>query len=308
MKWILCGKNNAAVDCLEFLTSQGDEVWAIATKSDDGRDSWQHSFKAAALRLGVSIDQPRRINDPEFVERLAAFGATALISIQYDQILHGGLFRRIGCPCLNLHFARLPRHRGVAPIAWAILEGDAEAGVTLHHMVEEIDAGDTLAQRSVPIGPADTARELYDRVAEAAVALFKHSYPFSPDLLSARLPQDPGIACYHRKGDLDFSIRQIDWKQPAASLHAWLRAMIFPPMQYPEASLKGRRFRVERVAGSLGGPVTAPPGVVVASSAAGIDVAAADRALRITELTDAARPQVTSAEIKESIAVGEQFV
>ena len=300
MSWILCGKNNAAVECLEFLKSQGDEVWAVGTRGDDGKDGWQRSFKAAALRLGVAFDQPSRINQPEFAERLTAYGATALISIQYDQILRGDLFRRIDCPCLNLHFALLPRHRGVAPIAWAILEGDREAGVTLHHMVEEIDAGDTIAQRSVPIAPADTARELYDAVEAAATALFKQSYPFSPELLRTCLPQDDSVACYHRKGDLDFSQRRIDWKQPAAELHAWLRAMIFPPTQYPETRLNGRRFQIERLAAELGTPVTAPPGVIVARSEAGIDVAALDRSIRITVWT--APPEIGS-----TIAVGEQL-
>ncbi len=87
MKWIVCGKNSAGARCLEFLVGRGDEAWAIGVGGDDGRDGWQRSFVGAARGLGVRVDQPRRIDDPAFVEQLAAFGAHALLSVQYDQIL-----------------------------------------------------------------------------------------------------------------------------------------------------------------------------------------------------------------------------
>ena len=128
-----------------------DEVWVIGTFGDDGIDGWQRSLVAAADRLGIRCSQPKRINDPVAIAELAAFQADALLSIQYDQILRGALFQQIGCRCLNFHFALLPRHRGVSPIAFAVLEGDAEAGVTLHEMVEQIDAGQVIQQRAVPI-------------------------------------------------------------------------------------------------------------------------------------------------------------
>ena len=265
MRWVLCGKNDAAVHALAFLVGTGDDVLAVATHGDDGRDGWQCSFRAEAERLGVPCERPRRINDGASIERLAAHRADALLSIQYDQILRDPLFRGIGCPCLNLHFALLPRHRGVAPIAWAVLAGDAEAGVTLHHMVEDIDAGDVVAQRSTPIRSDDTARDVYDRVSRAAVELFTACYPFGAELLATRLQQDPRKASYHRSGDFDFSQRTVDWTRDAASLHAWLRALIFPPLQRPETALDGRRLAIDGVAGFLLGPAGAPPGTAVVS-------------------------------------------
>jgi methionyl-tRNA formyltransferase len=302
VRWILCGKNSAAAECLEYLVERGDEVWAIAIAGDDGEDGWQRSFRRRALELGVRTEQPARINAPEVVARLAAYRADALVSIQYDQILKGPLFRAVGCPCLNLHFALLPRHRGVAPIAWAVCLGDTEAGVTLHHMVEDIDAGDVIAQRAVPIGPEDTAREVYDAVSRATVELFRASYPFPPALLARRLAQDAARAAYHRAGDFDFSLRRIAWDRPAAELHAWVRAMIFPPLQFPETTLGGRRCLVARLAGGVGDPVSAPPGTVVGRTADGVVVAARDRSLVVRSLVagdgDAA-PQV---------AVGDRFV
>jgi methionyl-tRNA formyltransferase len=305
MRLILCGKNNAAIECLDFLLDRGDEVWVLGVAGDDGRDGWQRSLRAAAEGRGVRFEQPKRINDAAFVSRLAEFRADRLISIQYDQILRKVLFDGIGCPCLNLHFALLPRHRGVAPIAWAIVEGDDTAGVTLHHMVEDIDAGDVVAQRAVPIEAGDSARQVYDKVSEATVALFRECHPFPEGLLKTRLRQDSRRACYHRNGDFDFSARRIDWQRPALELHRWIRAMIFPPMQYPEIEVGGRRLSVARVDGAIGPPATVPPGTVVSRSGAGLDVAASDGVIRIRQLVDPARPQAGSASLIESVPIGQ---
>jgi methionyl-tRNA formyltransferase len=307
MKWILCGKNDAGVACLEHLLGQGDEVWAIGVAGDDGRDGWQRSLRAAAERHGLRFAQPKRINAPELVEKLAEFRADALLSIQYDQILRGNLFRSIGCPCLNFHFALLPRHRGVAPIAWAVFEGDAEAGVTLHHMVEDIDAGDVVARRAVEIGPESTAREVYDAVSGACVELFRDTYPFPKELLARRLTQDAGRASYHKAGDFDFSMRRVDWSRPAAELQRWIRSMIFPPMQYPEVTAGGRRLSVTRIGGAVGAPPSAAAGQVVGNSAQGLDVAANGGQIRIREMADPSNPAATSEEILRSIRVGERL-
>ena len=107
LRWILCGKGDAAIVVLQELLSRGDEVLAVANASDDGNDGWQASFRAAAKRLGVATMSPPRINEKAVVTELAAFRARALLSIQYEQILRANLFEDIGCPCLNLHFALL---------------------------------------------------------------------------------------------------------------------------------------------------------------------------------------------------------
>lgn len=292
MRWILCGKNDAAVAALEHLVDRGDEVLAIGTRGDDGEDGWQLSFAGAARRLGVPYQAPRRINAPGPIDELAGFGARALVSIQYDQILKDALFQRVGCPCLNLHYALLPRHRGVAPIAWAILAGDAEAGVTLHHMVEDIDAGDLVAQRRVPVGPEDTARQVYDGVSAAAADLFRASYPFPDELLATRLPQDAADAVYHRTGDFDFSQRAVDWGRPAHGLQRWLRAMIFPPRQHPETRLRGDMLEIRRVGPASGGASGAEgaPGAVLELSSEGARVACGEGSVLVRELSSPADP------------------
>jgi methionyl-tRNA formyltransferase len=307
LRWILCGKNDTAVLALEHLLARGDEVFAIGIHGDGGEDGWQRSFARAARRLGVRLEQPRSINAPEQARRLAAFGARALISIQYDQILRAPLLHTLGHPCLNLHFSLLPRHRGVYPIAWAILAGDREAGVTLHHLIAAIDAGDLLAQKRVPIGDEDTARELYDRVSRAAIELFRECHPFDDALLAARLPQDPTVASYHRATDLDFSQRRIDWRRPAAELQRWLRALIFPPFQHPEARGAGRVLRVTWAGSEVGPAAGAAPGTLVERRGPRVRVACADGTLWIRGLLEAGPAGGAAQDLAGALDVGSRL-
>lgn len=304
MKWILCGKNDAAVHALETLLDHGDDVWVIGTFGDDGEDGWQRSLVGAAKRNGVRCDQPKRINEPATIAGFADYRADALLSIQYDQILRGPLFRQIGCRCLNFHFALLPRHRGVSPIAFAILEGDAETGVSVHEMVEQIDAGDVFAQRAVRIESGDTAREVYDHVCLATVELFRDSYPFDTERIGRPQPQDGSAASYHRQGDFDFSLQHVDWHRPARELHRWLRAMIFPPFQFPQTRLAGHRLTIEAIAAEVGSTVSVEPGSIIARSDAGFDVAATNGTIRITSLSGADVDAKTAA---GSLEVGDRF-
>jgi methionyl-tRNA formyltransferase len=280
VRLLLCGKNDSAVEALEFLRERGDEVLVIGIAGDSGKDGWQRSLVAAARADGVPCEQPARINAPETIAALRAWRPDLLVSIQYDQILKEPFFRGIGCPCLNLHFALLPRNRGVAPIAWAILEGDREAGATLHHMRVDIDAGDVVAQRAVPIASTDTGRALYDKVSHAASALFRDSYPFGPALLGRRIPQDAALATYHRNGEFDFARRDVDWTMEAARLQRWLRALVFPPFQFPLFTLGGRTFAITAVGGEVGAS-DAAPGSVIAAGPSALDIAAAGGSVRI---------------------------
>lgn len=303
MRVLLCGKNDTAVEALEFLRERGDEVRVVGIASDEGKHGWQRSLVAAARGLGVECEQPARINDPATIARLAAWRPDCLVSIQYDQILKGLFFRGIGCPCLNLHFALLPRNRGVAPIAWAILEGDGETGATLHHMLVDIDAGDVVAQRAVPIAATDTGRRLYDKVSRAASELFREAYPFAPALLARRIPQDARLATYHRNGDFDFSRRDVDWSTEAARLQRWLRALVFPPFQFPLFELGGRKLAITAVAGEVR-PAHAPPGSLLVASPSLLEVAAGGGSVRILGCAEPDGRPVPLSEIAARARVG----
>jgi methionyl-tRNA formyltransferase len=300
---LLAGKNDSAAEALEFLHERGDEVLVVGIKSDSGKDGWQRSLVGAARSMGVAFEQPPKINDAATIARLRGWRPDLLVSIQYDQILKDPFFRGIGCPCLNLHFALLPRNRGVSPIAWAIVEGDRETGATLHHMLVDIDAGDVVAQRAVPIASTDTGRVLYDKVSRAATELFREAYPFGPALLARRIPQDPRIATYHRNGDFDFSLRDVDWSMEAKRLQRWLRALVFPPFQFPLFTVRGRKLAITSVAGEVRAS-KAPPGTVVSAGPSALEIAASGGSVRILGCAEPDGRPVPLPEVAEEVRVG----
>jgi len=303
MRIILCGKNESAVQTLEWLVEQGDDIWVIVTKADDGYDGWQRSLAKRCLELDVPFEQPEKINDPSLVARLADNRPDVLVSIQYDQILKEPLFRVIGCPCLNIHYALLPRHRGVAPIAWAVFQGDAEAGVTLHQMIPQVDAGAIIAQRATPIDPGHTARDIYEVLTILAVELFQQCYPFDREILRDATPQAEQFATYHRQGKFDFSDRRIAWDRPANELHRWIRAMIFPPLQYPELVLNGKVWHVQRVGAKID-RCAASPGEVVLVSKDRVACAALGGMIEVRGVQDPSDSSRGLPELAAEIAVG----
>jgi methionyl-tRNA formyltransferase len=99
-----------------------------------------------ALRLGLEVWQPARCRAPEFLEQLRATQPELIVVVAYGQILPQTLLDLPRHGCLNVHTSLLPRHRGAAPIQWAILEGDTETGVTLMKMDAGLDTGAVLAR------------------------------------------------------------------------------------------------------------------------------------------------------------------
>jgi methionyl-tRNA formyltransferase len=271
---VVVGKNRLAVGCLEIVVASAHAaILALADPTDPGTDGWQPSFRAAAERLGVPCRTPADLNDPEFVAELAAFGPDFLLSFQAAQIMRRPLIQTPRVAALNLHFGPLPRYRGVAPIAWAIINGEAATGVTLHHISAGIDSGPIAFQADVPVGPSDTGRAVYDRCTEAGIALFREAWP---RILSGELPsvaQRTDAALYYNRHSIDFARRRIDWHHDAAHVSNWTRAVIFPPFQHPVVVLDGREYEVGGVRWDRGAH-PGRPGEILAVEDHGVLVAA----------------------------------
>ena len=109
--------------------------------------------------------QPVRLRDPEWPERLAALRADVAVVVAFGQILPKAVLDAPARGSINIHASLLPRYRGAAPIQWAIIRGETETGITTFQMDPGMDTGDILLMRSTPIGPDETAAELFARLA-----------------------------------------------------------------------------------------------------------------------------------------------
>src|SRR5438309_12085021 len=120
--------------------------------------------KVAAEELGLAVYQPERTRDPEAVERLRALAPDFLVVVAYGQLIPRSVLSIPRLGAINVHASILPRHRGAAPIARAILAGHRETGVSIMKMDEQLDHGPVLATASTPIGDRDDAAPLTKRL------------------------------------------------------------------------------------------------------------------------------------------------
>src|SRR5882762_5348326 len=127
--------------------------------------------KAAAQELGLAVFQPARIRDPEAVETIRRLQPDLLVVVAYGQIIPASALSIARLGAVNVHGSLLPRHRGAAPVAHAILAGDTETGVTIMRMDEQLDHGPVLASRATQIGDREDAAALSARLAQMGAEL-----------------------------------------------------------------------------------------------------------------------------------------
>ncbi len=269
LRMVFMGTADLAAVVLDRLAAAGlGELTAVVSQPDRprGRDLKVHPtpVRAVADRLGIPVWQPDRARDPAFIARLAEARPDLIVVAAYGQILPPALLAIPRLGCLNVHTSLLPRHRGAAPIQWAIAEGDAETGVCLMRMDAGLDTGPVIASRRTPIRPADTGSTLHDRLAVLGAELLVDSLPAYAAGRLAAVPQPAEGATYARK--ITREDGRIDWAQPAEVIERRIRAFTPWPGSFTRITdgsrpglLKVHRVRLAPVDGSPGGVLDGPP-------------------------------------------------
>ena len=244
----LLGKNDASVIALDILSKEDVEIVLVSpNNSDSGEDNWQKSLKKRAQELKLNVKQFPKIKDNISIEYLKSLDIDFIFSVQYDQIVNQKIIDTAKFGAINLHFAPLPRYRGVSPIAFALINGEKEFGVTLHYMDPGVDTGDIINQIFFDISNIENARSLYDLSVEKALQLFENELGNILFLKNKRIPQDNTKALYYSHGSINFKENKINFNKDTNNLYNWIRAFIFPPFQYPVFELDGNRFEVVSV-------------------------------------------------------------
>lgn len=213
--------------CLEWLIQSGERIVAVVTHGDDAREAqWFPSVADLAGVHGHPVFTPPSPNAPEFVDLIRGLAPTLFLSIMYRRLLSPELLAIPVLGAVNLHPSLLPKYRGRAPINWVLVNGETLTGVTLHHMVEEADAGDIIAQEAVEIEPEDTALTLSQKVEKSGAALFQRVYPLIAAGNAPRVPQDHARATrFGRRRPEDGLVL---WTWPAARIRNLIRAVTHP--------------------------------------------------------------------------------
>jgi methionyl-tRNA formyltransferase len=166
--------------------------------------------------------QPPTLRDEDARAQLRALDADLFVVAAYGLIFSRPILDMPDYGCLNLHASILPHYRGAAPIPAAILNGDAESGVTLMMMERGLDTGPMVAVAKTPIEPADTTETLTARLAEIGAQLAVERIP---DLISGRIESYPQPAGATAVRPLTKADGQMDWRQSANQLERQVRAM-----------------------------------------------------------------------------------
>ena len=165
MRIIFMGTPEFAVASLDILIQNNYNVVAVVTVPDKpagrGQQIQQSAVKKYAIEKGLTVLQPEKLKDEQFIKELTALKADLQIVVAF-RMLPEIVWNMPPLGTYNLHGSLLPKYRGAAPINWAIINGETESGVTTFKLKHEIDTGNMLFQQSTPIHPTTTAGELHD--------------------------------------------------------------------------------------------------------------------------------------------------
>ncbi|NUO78620.1 methionyl-tRNA formyltransferase [candidate division KSB1 bacterium] len=225
LKIVFMGTPEFALPSLQSLCETGAQVVAVVTGMDKpagrGMQIIATPIKQFALQRGIPVLQPEKLNDPAFVAALQQLRADLFIVVAF-RILPVEVFTLPPRGTINLHAALLPRHRGAAPIQWAIMNGETETGVTTFFIDEKMDNGEMLLQERVAIGENETAGELHDRMAVIGAELLLQTVT---QLAEGRLQSRPQQGEITRAPKITKEMAELDWSKPASVLRNWVRGL-----------------------------------------------------------------------------------
>ena len=226
MRIVFMGTPDFAVGSLQALCESGKhEILAVVTQPDRpkgrGNKLLQTPVKEYALEQGMTVYQPQKVKNPEFVELLHELQPELIVVAAFGQFLSKEILELPKYGCINVHASLLPKYRGAAPIQYAIIKGEKESGVTIMQMDIGMDTGAMLDKVVVPIEENTTMGELHDALREQGAALLLQVIDKIAAGTAVAEPQDNEQATYATL--LDRSMEHIDWSKTAQEVHNLIR-------------------------------------------------------------------------------------
>jgi len=232
MRLVMMGTGTFAEPTFEALIAAfGADVVGLVTQperdSGNKRGSTRQTGKgmaAIAQQHGVAVVQPESINTPDGLEQLRPMRPDLLVVAAYGQILSRDVLTTPTLGTINVHASLLPKYRGAAPVAYALLNGEAKTGVTIIKVTPGLDSGDMILQEAIDIFPDDTTGTLEARLAQLGAKLAVEAVRKYRSAGSVEgVKQDAALVTKAPKIKKEFGL--IDWSKPGEYICRLLRAM-----------------------------------------------------------------------------------
>lgn len=281
MRIVFMGTPDFAVASLKVLCEGGYDVVGVFTQPDRpkgrGNKVVMTPVKEYAVSRGIPVFQPQHIRR-DGLEDLQHLAPDLCVTAAFGQILSQAVLDVPPLGTINVHASLLPRHRGSAPINWAILQGDKEAGVTTMMTARGIDNGDMLLRAATPIQPGETAGELTERLSVMGASLLIDTLQALEAGTLTRIPQDESAMTYDPMLNKDMGV--LDWTRPAAEIVNRIHGL--NPWPGCTTPYEGQRLKLLRAEAADG--AGQPGEILTADPKGGLVIAAGEGAVRVTQM------------------------
>ena len=289
-KLIFMGTPDFAATVLEGLLDDANyDVLAVVTQPDRAvgrkKEIKMTPVKEVALAHNLPVYQPEKMSGSDEMAELMTLGADGIVTAAFGQFLPTKLLDSVDF-AVNVHASLLPKYRGGAPIHYAIINGDKEAGVTIMEMVKKMDAGDMIAKASTPITDEDNVGTMFEKLAVIGRDLLLKTLP---DYIAGNIkpePQDGSKATF--SPNITPEEERIDWNKSAREVFNHIRGLY--PWPVAHTLLDGKRFKIYEASLAEG---QGQPGQIIEKGKETLVVATGDGAISLKTVQLAGKPRMS---------------
>ncbi|VHB84944.1 methionyl-tRNA formyltransferase [Streptococcus pyogenes] len=272
-----------------LLDNPAYEILGVVTQPDRAvgrkKDIKVTPVKQLALEHGISIYQPEKLSGSQELIEIMGLGADGIITAAFGQFLPTILLDSVSF-AINVHASLLPKYRGGAPIHYAIMNGDKEAGVTIMEMIKEMDAGDMVAKASTPILETDNVGTLFEKLAIIGRDLLLDSLPAYLSGELKPIPQDHSQATF--SPNISPEQEKLDWTMSNQEVFNHIRGM--NPWPVAHTFLEGQRLKIYEAQLAEGEGL---PGQVIVKTKKSLVIATGQGALSLIVVQPAGKPKMS---------------
>ena len=287
---IFMGTPDFSATVLEgLLADKAYNILAVVTQPDRAvgrkKEIKMTPVKEVALAHNLPVYQPEKLSGSEEMAELMTLGADGIVTAAFGQFLPTKLLDSVDF-AVNVHASLFPKYRGGAPIHYAIINGDKEAGVTIMEMVKGMDAGDMIAKDATSITDEDNVGTMFDKLAILGRDLLLRTLP---DYIAGNItpePQDSSQATF--SPNITPEEERIDWHRPARDVFNHIRGL--NPWPVAHTLLDGKRFKIYEASIAQG---QGKPGEIIEKGKKSLVVATSDGAIAMKTVQPAGKPRMS---------------